>query len=79
MKRYRLTYYNSGGFRTTAELETAYELREGPNNEISVMDGDRCVGDVTHLEKLLLDQLGWSEEITVVRFETVTIGAADPS
>ena len=71
MNRYKLTYYNSGGYRTSAEIETEYELRRRGDSGIAVMEGERCLGDESFLEQLLLERLGWVEEVTVVRFEAI--------
>lgn len=66
MNKYRVSYYTSGGYKTSGMLKTDFTIMRNAENELCLCQKENTIGDVTDIEKLFLEQLGWHEEITIV-------------
>lgn len=66
MNKYKISYYKSGGYKTTGVLETEYIIkRDGEDNQLCIFHNEKKIGDREELKKLFLDQLGWTESIMI--------------
>ena len=67
MNRYLVHYYNSGGYRTKLELVTELEIRKDENGKnLTLHRGDEDIGGESEIEALVLETLGYSEDIMVI-------------
>lgn len=71
-KYYKLTYYTSGGYKTTATIETTYSIGRDADKKLCVIENGVVIGDCELIEKLLNDHQGWIEENTVIDAEEVS-------
>ena len=69
MTRYSIKYYTSGGYKASGVLDTKYVIEKDQNNNYVVINGEEKLGGIDMIEKLLLTQLGYDEEITVISVE----------
>lgn len=69
MNTYRVTYYNSGGYKSRIELKTDYTIARNAEGEFILYADQTSVGDRADLENLVLATLGFHEDITIVRCE----------
>jgi len=68
MNKYKLVYYNSGGYRSSTIIETPYFIERGQeeDDKYEVMEGTKVIGGPTFLEKLLNDANGFDESNCIV-------------
>lgn len=72
MNRYKIQYYNSGGYKATGSLETELVINKDANNQLCLFDGVKVVGKVEEIEAIFLEQLGYVESIMVFDAKLVT-------
>ena len=66
MNKYKISYYNSGGFKSKGTLETEYTIKkDGKDNRLCIFHNDKKIGYEEDVEKLFLAQLEWHESIMV--------------
>ncbi|NVJ61171.1 MAG: hypothetical protein HWE27_12325 [Gammaproteobacteria bacterium] len=65
VKRYRIRYFNSGGYKSTGYLETAFTIKKEADKKIVLYDHSRKIGDLKAVEQLFLEQLGYQEDIMI--------------
>lgn len=71
LKRYKLKFYNSGGYKDSAIIETAYVIKQHSPGQYSLYDNGQIIGDEDLLEALLNESRGWVEEYCIIKVERI--------
>ena len=69
MNRYKLTFYNSGGYKDSDIIETTYEINRDFNDQLCVMDNDQVIGGDELIAEMIIESRGWIESYCVVDAE----------
>jgi len=71
MNKYKVSYYTSGGYKTTGILKTNLIIKKDDNNQLCIVDNEIVIGGLDQIENMFLDQLGWVENIML--FDVVKV------
>ena len=66
MKRYKLSLYNSGGYRDSDIIETNYEIKQDSEGQWCVIDNDQVIGGDDLIEEMLNESRGWTESYCIL-------------
>lgn len=69
MNCYRVTFYNSGGYKSSAMIRTSYVLKMDASGQRQVIDKGQVIGGDELIEQLLNESQGWVESCCVVKVE----------
>ncbi|GAA5213163.1 hypothetical protein ACFSJ3_00370 [Corallincola platygyrae] len=82
MFKYRVFFFNSGGYRDNEIISTPFEIIER-DHRLVVIDNAREIGKeiggAEMVEQMINDTRGWQEANTAVRVEKVSLDHPDES
>lgn len=71
MQHYKVSFYNSGGYKSTAMISTDCLIQTDAEGNRQVIHDDNVIGGDELIEQLLNESQGWVEECCVFRVELI--------